>query len=178
MVPTPRTRDDLAAALQPFVTEMAHGERVTLVAIHQDNGRAIGMTGLHNSCAYNERTEIAVTWYARPYWHTAITVESHLLILTHAFEDLGMGRVSWTNDHDNARSRLASLRTVGARYEGTHRRDQRRPDGTFRDSDHFSVLRPEWPAIKQRLVAKLGSSAGAGSLAGDGYAHTPGHSTG
>ena len=83
-----------------------------------------------------------------------MNTESKLLLLTHAFEDLGMGRVQWKTDHLNQRSQNAIAR-LGAQREGVLRRHRLRPDGTWRDSVYFSMLKDEWPAAKQRLTERL-----------------------
>ena len=68
----------------------------------------------------------------------------------------------------NTRSQAAISR-LGARREGVLRRDVRREDGTFRDSVVFSVLRDEWPAVRDGLRLRLRQAGGpAGSSATDG----------
>jgi N-acetyltransferase len=54
----------------------------------------------------------------------------------------------------NTRSQAAIAR-LGARREGVLRRHTRREDGTFRDTVVFSVLRDEWPAVRDGLEARL-----------------------
>ncbi|MFP5371943.1 MAG: N-acetyltransferase, partial [Actinomycetes bacterium] len=44
---------------------------------------------------------------------------------------------------------------LDARREGVLRREQRREDGTFRDTVVFSILRQEWPGVKAALQARL-----------------------
>lgn len=118
------------------------------------SGRAVGITGYYDFSAEDELVEIGGTWYARSVWRTAVNTEAKLLLLTHAFEDLGMGRVFWKTDALNDRSRNAILR-LGARFEGIHRRDRHRANGTWRDSAYFSMLADEWPAAKSRLAERL-----------------------
>jgi N-acetyltransferase len=80
--------------------------------------------------------------------------EAKLLLLGHCFDDCGYGRVKVQTDASNIRSQAAIAR-LGARREGVLRRDQRREDGTFRDTVVFSVLIDEWPAVKAGLQARL-----------------------
>jgi RimJ/RimL family protein N-acetyltransferase len=79
-----------------------------------------------------------------------------LLLLGHAFEVLGAERVQLKTDVRNVRSQQAIAR-LGAHYEGTLRRYQRRADGTVRDTVLFSVLVEEWPAVRKALQARLTS---------------------
>jgi RimJ/RimL family protein N-acetyltransferase len=87
-------------------------------------------------------------------WGTAVNPETKLLLLEHAFEVLGAGRVQLKTDVRNVRSQQAIAR-LGARYEGTLRRYQRRSDGTVRDTVLFSVLAEEWPAVRDGLRERL-----------------------
>ena len=76
------------------------------------------------------------------------------MLLSHAFDDCGLGRVKIQTDAINARSQAAIAR-LGATREGLLRRHVRRADGTFRDTVVFSVVRGEWPVIRASLQARL-----------------------
>lgn len=54
----------------------------------------------------------------------------------------------------NTRSQRAIAR-LGAGYEGTLGRYQRRADGTVRDTVLFSVLAEDWPRVKDGLLTRL-----------------------
>ncbi|MFE4513229.1 GNAT family N-acetyltransferase [Kitasatospora sp. NPDC056783] len=150
----PASEREFGAVLDLRVAEEAAGESVNFAVVDLGSGRAVGATGYHDFSARDEYLEIGGTWYARSVWRTAVNTEAKLLLLAHAFEDLGMGRVFWKTDARNERSRTA-IRRLGAQYEGTHRRDRLRPDGTWRDSAYFSMLADEWPAAKSRLAERL-----------------------
>ena len=85
--------------------------------------------------------------------------EAKLLLLGHAFDRLGAGRVQLKTDVRNERSQRAIDR-LGARYEGTLRRYQRRFDDTVRDTVLFSILAEEWPEVRAGLKARLTAPAG------------------
>ncbi|MEU2158510.1 GNAT family protein [Streptomyces sp. NPDC019396] len=154
--PAPRTQEELGDRLAVLLEEAGRGECVPFAVIHRASGHAIGWTAYMDIDAANERLEIGWTWYGRAYWRSAVNSESKLLLLTHAFEDLDMGRVQLKTDHLNHRSQAAIAR-LGAQREGVLRRHRRRPDGTWRDSVYFSLLASEWPAAKERLTARLGA---------------------
>ena len=73
------------------------------------------------------------------------------MLLTESFEVRGVERVFFKTDSMNERSRNAILR-LGATFEGIFRHHMKRPDGTWRDSAFYSILRDEWPAIKEKLL--------------------------
>ncbi|MFJ7628502.1 GNAT family N-acetyltransferase [Streptomyces sp. NPDC097595] len=148
--PVPRTRQDMEAALAAM---LANASYVPFAVVHLATGRAVGWTCFLDIDVEHERLEIGSTWYGRAYWRTAVNTETKLLLLTHAFEDLGMGRVQLKTDHLNERSQQAIAR-LGARREGVLRRHRRRPDGSWRDTVYFSLLADEWPEAKARLAAR------------------------
>lgn len=152
--PAPRTQEELGAKLDAVLEAAERGEYVPFAVIHLESGRAVGWTTYLDISAEDERLEIGWTWYGRAYWRSAVNTETKLLLLTHAFEDLGMGRVQLKTDHLNTRSQAAIAR-LGAQREGVLRRHRRRPDGTWRDSVYFSLLATEWPEAKARLSARL-----------------------
>ncbi|MGW2474792.1 GNAT family N-acetyltransferase [Streptomyces sp. NPDC001665] len=149
--PVPRTPQDMEAALAAM---LANASYVPFAVVHLATGRAVGWTSFLDIDVPHERLEIGSTWYGRAYWRTAVNTETKLLLLTHAFEDLGMGRVQLKTDHLNERSQKAIAR-LGARHEGVLRRHRRRPDGSWRDTVYFSLLADEWPEAKARLAARL-----------------------
>ncbi|MEV6749408.1 GNAT family protein [Streptomyces sp. NPDC051080] len=152
--PAPRTQEELGGKLAALLEGAARREYVPFAVIHGASGQAVGWTTYMDIDAANERLEIGWTWYGRAFWRTQVNTESKLLLLTHAFEDLSMGRVQLKTDHLNHRSQAAIAR-LGAHREGVLRRHRRRPDGTWRDTVYFSILAQEWPAAKGRLAARL-----------------------
>ncbi len=98
--------------------------------------------------------EVGWTWYARSVWRTRVNPAAKLLLLGHAFEDLGALRVTLKTDALNTRSRSAITR-LGAAYDGTLRHHRLRPDGSVRDTAYFSVLAADWPAVRAGLEARV-----------------------
>ncbi|MFE7561720.1 GNAT family N-acetyltransferase [Kitasatospora sp. NPDC057500] len=150
----PASEEELGEILDVRLAEVAAGNAVKFAVIDLASGRAVGITGYYAFGAEDELVEIGGTWYARSVWRTAVNTEAKLLLLGHAFDELGMGRVFWKTDALNDRSRNAILR-LGARFEGVHRRDKRRATGVWRDTAYFSMLREEWPHARPRLVRRL-----------------------
>jgi len=90
----------------------------------------------------------------RPWWRTGVNTEAKLMLLRHAFETLGANRVEFKTDSRNERANPALL-GIGATFEGGFRDHMIMPDGTLRTSNYYSVIAPEWPAVKARLEASL-----------------------
>lgn len=152
--PAPRTREELGEKLTALLAAARQGVYVPFAVVHRGSGRAVGWTTYMDIDVANERLEIGSTWYGRAYWRSAVNTETKLLLFTHAFEELGMGRVQLKTDHLNERSQAAIAR-LGARREGVLRRHRLRHDGSWRDTVYFSLLADEWPEAKSRLRARL-----------------------
>jgi RimJ/RimL family protein N-acetyltransferase len=101
------------------------------------------------------RLEIGNTAYDRAVWASVVNPETKLLLLTYAFDTVGMGRVQLKTDIRNYRSQQAIAR-LGAQFEGVLRRYQRRADGTVRDTVMFSITAEEWPKVRAGLEARIG----------------------
>lgn len=76
------------------------------------------------------------------------------LLLQHAFEDCGFGRVKIQTGLTNTRSQ-AAIAKLGATREGVLRQDKKLPDGSFRDTVVFSILADEWPDVRKGLLARI-----------------------
>ena len=118
------------------------------------SGDIVGATRYFNVDAANRRLEIGHTWYAKRVQRTAVNTECKLLLLTHAFEALGCIAVEFRTSSFNFQSREAIAR-LGAKQDGILRSHQILPDGTLRDTVVFSIIAPEWPAVKRHLVFRL-----------------------
>src|SRR4051812_37768841 len=128
---------------------------LAFAVVDQAGGQAVGWTTYSDVSTVDERLEIGWTWYGRAHWRTAVNTEAKLLLMGHAFEDLGYGRICWKTDLLNTRSQQAITR-LGAVREGVWRRHRLRSDGvTWRDSVFFSMLADEWPEARLRLRARL-----------------------
>ncbi|MCR4366744.1 MULTISPECIES: GNAT family N-acetyltransferase [Bacillus amyloliquefaciens group] len=101
-----------------------------------------------------EVCEIGSTWYASAVQRTGVNTECKLLMLTHAFDVWQAVRVTLKTDVRNQRSRTAILR-IGAQFEGIRRAHIPAVEGGLRDTAYYSILREEWPYIRQNLSGRL-----------------------
>jgi RimJ/RimL family protein N-acetyltransferase len=99
------------------------------------------------------RVEIGWTWLTRSAWSTGVNVETKLLLLGQAFDDVGCRRVEFKTDARNERSRGALL-ALGTTFEGTLRKHMVVRDDGARDSVYYSVIDDEWPELKVRLAQR------------------------
>ena len=118
----------------------------------------VGMSSYLEVSVHDARLEIGATAYRPSVWASAVNPDTKLLLLGYAFDDLHVGRVQLKTDVRNTRSQRAIAR-LGARYEGTLGRFQRRADGTVRDTVLFSILAEDWPRVRDGLQSRLARSS-------------------
>jgi RimJ/RimL family protein N-acetyltransferase len=117
-------------------------------------GTVVGTTSIGDVVLPDERAHIGWTGYGPRWWASAVNPECKLLLLAHCFDDCGLGRVKLQTDLINDRSQ-AAIAKLGATREGVLRRHKVRADGTFRDTVVFSILREEWPSVRDRLAQRI-----------------------
>jgi RimJ/RimL family protein N-acetyltransferase len=123
-------------------------------AVRRVGGDLVGSTSFIGHSPAHRRVEIGATWYAPACWGTPVNPECKLLLLRHAFDVWGVNRVSFQTDALNLRSQRA-IAKLGAVREGVLRQDVVTHTGRVRDSVIFSVVASEWPAVRERLEARL-----------------------
>ena len=133
---------------------VAKGDGLAWTVVDAASGEAVGGTTYLDVAAADRRLEIGHTWLGKAAWRTAINTEAKLLLLRHAFEELGCNRVQLKTDARNERSQAAIAR-LGAVREGVLRAHMVMPDGWVRDTVMFSIVAAEWPAVRARLEGFL-----------------------
>tara|TARA_B100000029_G_scaffold62452_1_gene55977 strand:+ start:1164 stop:1757 length:594 start_codon:yes stop_codon:yes gene_type:complete len=150
--------EDIDQFLDDANTAHAQGNGITFATVDKVTGGQIaGSTRFMNVNHQHKRVEIGFTFLGKTWQKTGINTEAKLLMLTYAFEELGVNRVELLTDYLNTVSRQAILR-LGAKEEGILRKHQVMRDGRSRDSVIFSVVKDEWQGIKQNLIYKLSQS--------------------
>lgn len=127
---------------QPFVVRRLSDQTV------------LGSTRFYDINRENARLAIGYTWFIPNVWGTFVNPESKYLLLQHAFEDLHVNRVEFMTDARNARSR-AAIKKLGAKEEGMMRYHMVLENGLLRDTVFFSIIKPEWPEVKNRLLERI-----------------------
>ena len=151
---SPQSLDEFSAILKGFIRDSHAGIRLAHAVILKESNRPIGTTSFLDLNTTHNSLEIGSTFYAKEYWRTFVNTESKFLMLSEAFDVHGVERVTLKTDSLNQRSRNA-IERLGAKFEGVLRHHMRRPDGSWRDSAYFSILKEEWPAVKELLLSRM-----------------------
>ena len=145
------------AWLEDALAASEAGTEGTFATVDAHTGRPVGSTRYLALRPEDRVLEIGWTWLDPSFWQTGANVEAKLLMLEHAFEDLGCLRVEFKTDARNLRVRGALL-GVGGRFEGIFRKHMVLPD-SIRDSAWYAVLDDDWPRVKPMLEAKIARHA-------------------
>jgi RimJ/RimL family protein N-acetyltransferase len=145
--------DEMRKYVLTALDEQRRGVSLPFAIIEQAGGKVIGCTRYMNIEAAHRRLEIGSTWLTSSQQRSGANTEAKLLLLTHAFDTLGMNRVELKTDVLNEKSRNAILR-IGATQEGVFRRHVITASGRVRDTVYFSIIDSEWPVVKARLEAR------------------------
>lgn len=142
--------------LQDALEYGARGEHVPFAVLAAGSAEPLGSTRYLALRPEHRGLEIGWTWLTRRAWSNGTNVEAKLLLLEHAFEQLGCMRVEFKTDANNHRSRRA-LAALPAQFEGISRKhmlagnDQER----LRDSAWYAIVDDDWPAVKANLERRL-----------------------
>ncbi|MET9567644.1 GNAT family protein [Streptomyces virginiae] len=151
IVPHP---DDIRAFIEDALAAREAGTQIPYATVDLATGAIVGSTRLMAISTPFRRLEIGFTFLGASRQGTGLNTEAKLLMLTHAFEEMGMNRVELLTDVRNARSR-AAIAGLGATQEGVLRHHMVMRDGHIRDTAVYSITRPEWPAAKRKLTDRL-----------------------
>lgn len=144
----------VAAYARHVEAQLANPTTLAFTVRGADDGEVRGTTTLYDLVPAQGRVEIGSTWYGRAFWGGRTNPATKLLLLTHAFDALGLNRVALRCDARNLRS-AAAIRRLGAVPEGVLRSHRVAADGSVGDTAYFSIVRPEWPEVRAGLEARL-----------------------
>jgi N-acetyltransferase len=130
------------------------GTEGAFATVDAGTGKPVGSTRYLALRPEHKGLEIGWTWLAPAHWRTGANVEAKLLMLEHAFEDLGCLRVEFKTDARNEISRGA-LAALPARFEGIFRKHMLVRGGERRDSAYYSIIDEEWPEVRDNLRRRL-----------------------
>ena len=142
------------AWLEDALAASESGTEAAFATVDAGTGEPAGSTRYLALRPEHRVLEIGWTWLAPTYWQTGANVEAKMLMLEHAFEDLGCLRVEFKTDSRNERSR-AALAALPARFEGIFRKHMLVRGGQRRDSAYYSIIDDEWPAVRENLMRRI-----------------------
>mgnify|MGYP005983226245 CR=1 FL=1 len=153
-IPTP---EGMRAEIERRLALQEAGSMLAFTTVSQRDQRVIGMTTYMNIDASLPRVEIGSTWNAASAHGSGTNAESKLLLLGHAFDELGCPAVEFRTSWHNKQSRTA-IEGLGAKLDGVLRSHARTRDGSLRDTCVYSITAAEWPQVRSTLRFRLGQA--------------------
>lgn len=155
---TPLTDEEERRYFERAFRDRDAGTGYPFVVLLREHGTVVGTTRFNHLELAECRCDIGYTWIDPAYQRTGVNREAKRLMLGHAFEVLGVNRVQFQTDERNLRS-CRALERLGAKREGVLRMHAIARDGFPRNSVIYSVIAPEWPAVKEALEGASAASA-------------------
>ena len=150
-VPEPQ---DTRAYIENALQMRADGNRFAFAVLDDATGDVLGSTSFHDILPAVKRVEIGWTWYRKSVQRSHVNTTCKLLMMGHAFDQLGCNVVGWRTDNYNFASQRA-IERLGARKDGVIRGHALRRDGTIRDTVMYSMRAGEWPESRAQLLSLL-----------------------
>jgi len=150
-VPEPQ---DTRAYIETALEGRAQGHRFAFAVLDDASGQVLGSTSFHDILPAVRRVEIGWTWYRQSVQRSHVNTTCKLLMMGHAFDQLGCNVVGWRTDNFNFASQRA-IERLGARKDGVIRGHALRRDGTIRDTVMYSMRAGEWPEARAQLLYLL-----------------------
>ena len=145
---------ELQRWVETALKEREEGKRIPFTIVEKATNEVCGSTSFGSISYYDKRIEIGWSWLGKYYQGTGINFHAKFCMLSYAFDVLNWERVEIKTDNLNERAKQG-LRKIGAIEEGVLRSHMQMPLNRRRDSIYFSILKDEWPAIKNSIFKEI-----------------------
>ena len=131
------------------------GIEYPFIVFDKQTGEYAGSTRFYDINLAFKTMQLGYTWYGERFRGTGLNRHCKYLLLQLAFESIGLERVEFRADNENARS-IAAMKSIGCKVDGVLRANMPKREGGRRNSIVLSILKNEWFAeVKTMLTAKL-----------------------
>jgi N-acetyltransferase len=152
----PDSRENLENYIKIAISAREKQTEFPFIVYDKTTNRYAGSTRFYDINFPYKTLQLGYTWYGKDFRGTGLNKHCKYLLLSYAFETLGMERVEFRADNTNERSKAAML-SIGCKVDGILRSNM----PTFgsdvrRDSIVLSILNEEWlGGLRENLRNKL-----------------------
>jgi N-acetyltransferase len=136
------------------IRETKANTRLAFTIIDKPSEQVTGSMSFLNISFYDKKLEIGSSWLGKDFRSTGINKHAKYAMMRYAFEELNFERVEYKTDVLNARARKG-LEKIGGIEEGVLRSHMTMWNDRRRTSIYYSVLKNEWPGLKQTIFKEL-----------------------
>ena len=124
------------------------------VVFDKKTQKIAGSTRFYDIQITHNVLSLGYTWYGKEFQRTGLNRNCKYLLLSYAFDTLGVDRVEFRADLRNVKS-IQAMKQIGCSQGGILRSNCSASNGR-RDSIVWSILKPEWnQQVKTYLQSKL-----------------------
>ncbi|HEX7847250.1 MAG TPA: GNAT family N-acetyltransferase [Chitinophagaceae bacterium] len=138
--------------------DKAANTRRPFTIIDKQTGLIGGSSSLGNISMFDLRAEIGWSWLGKDFRSTGLNKHAKYAMMRYCFEELNFERIEFKTDVLNERARQG-LRHVGGVEEGILRSHMTMWNNRRRTSIYYSVLKDEWPGLKETIFKGFDSKA-------------------
>ena len=147
------------AGLQNYLDVAVKGRKESkeypFIVFDKRTNEYAGSTRFYDIQPEHNTLQLGYTWYGQKFQGTGLNKHCKFLLLSFAFEYLGVERVEFRADNKNEKS-IAAMRSIGCKVDGILRSNSITCTGDRRDSIVLSILSKEWfDEVKENLRKKL-----------------------
>src|SRR5882724_3441853 len=135
-------------------TDRKANTRQPFTIIDKQTGQTAGSMSLMNISWYDLRAEIGSSWLGKDFRSTGLNRHAKYAMMKYAFEVMKFERVEFKTDVLNERARKG-LQNIGGIEEGILRSYMTMWNNRRRTSVYYSVLKNEWPQLKQTIFKDI-----------------------
>ncbi len=149
-------KENLENYIRIAIKARENGTEFPFIVYDKRTEKYAGSTRFYDINYSFKTIQLGYTWYGKDFQGTGLNKHCKYLLLTYAFETLGMERVEFRADNGNERSKAAML-SIGCKVDGVLRSNMPTFESEVRrDSIVLSILRKEWfEGVKEHLKKKL-----------------------
>ena len=147
-------KEQLRKWLDAALSDREAKTRIPFTIVEKSGSRIAGSMSLLNISLYDLRLEIGASWLGKEFRGTDINRHSKYAMMRYAFDDLNFERIEFKTDVLNERARKG-LQKIGGKEEGIFRSHMTMWNNRRRDSIYFSVIKEEWPLLKQTIFKDI-----------------------
>jgi len=136
-----------------FADRLANTRRPFTI-IENASGKIAGSMSMGNISIHDLRLEIGWSWLGKQFRSSDINRHSKYTMMKYAFDELNFERVEFKTDVLNERAKRG-LEKIGGKAEGVLRSHMTMWNNRRRDSIYYSVLKNEWPELKQTIFKDI-----------------------
>ncbi|MDQ6901734.1 MAG: GNAT family N-acetyltransferase [Bacteroidota bacterium] len=134
----------------------AEGKEYPFIVFDKRTNENAGSTRFYDIQNELDTVQLGYTWYGKKFHGTGLNKHCKFLLLSFAFERMGVERFELRADNNNEKS-IAAMKSIGCKVDGILRSNMpTREPGKRRDSIILSVLKDEWfGGVKDALAKRL-----------------------